>query len=181
MSWKDKQSRYAGYVCLETVYLLLENALTECTVRLESDELERLRTCRLVMDEVPEKFDAFVRWPYYRMRGKPVTEEQEFEVIRRTERCVCPLFYNSHPYEVVSNCHFKNWWLDPHRFPAHCGWVHPNGIVGINNITAQKPNFLELLTELLGYQKAFPALDFKAAITSWNEHPGLCYSDDCDR
>ena len=123
MSWKDKQSRYAGYVCLETVYLLLENALTECTVRLESDELERLRTCRLVMDEVPEKFDAFVRWPYYRMRGKPVTEEQEFEVIRRTERCVCPLFYNSHPYEVVSSCYFKNWWLDPHHFPAHYGWV----------------------------------------------------------
>ncbi len=181
MSWKDKQSRYVEYVCLETVYLLLESALTEYTVRLESDELERLRICRLVMDEVPEKFDAFVRRPYYRMRGKPVTEEQAFEVIRRTERCVCPLFYNSHPYEVVSNCHFKNWWLDPHRFPAHCGWVHPNGIVGINNITAQKPNFLELLTELLGYQKAFPALDFKAAITSWNEHPGLCYSDDCDR
>lgn len=30
---------------------------------------------------------------------------------------------------------------------------------------------IELLEELLGYQKAFPFLDFAAAITSWDEKP----------
>ncbi|MDE7274907.1 MAG: hypothetical protein K2N95_18005 [Lachnospiraceae bacterium] len=31
------------------------------------------------------EYDGSVRRPYYRMRGKPVTEEQAFELIRRTD------------------------------------------------------------------------------------------------
>lgn len=189
--WKGIESfKSAGYISLESAYIILENTLpgdfcTEYAIRLEDSELNRLRNCRLVIDETPDEFDSFVRRPYYRMRGKPVTEGQAFEVIRKTDEYISFQFHHSYSRyarKLVNACHFRNWWFDPHHFPAHYGWIHPNGIVGINGITNKYPTFLELLDELLGYQKVFPFLDFAAAITWWDENPGYeCYGGKAQR
>ncbi len=169
----------AEHTELEAVHAILENTLpadilTQYTVRLERDELERLRTNRLVLDGAPDKFKALVKYPYYRMRGKPVTEGQAFEVIRKTDVYIRSHFSQSHSChadELVHSFHFGNGWFNPYRYPERYGWVHPNGMIGIDSITGKWPTFLELLTELLGYQKAFPFLDFTAAITWWDENP----------
>lgn len=172
-------SRSNGHIALEIVSAILENTLpadivTQYTVRLERGELERLRTCRLILDEAPDKFDSLVKYPYYRMRGKPVTENQAIEVIRKTDFYIHSQFFQSrscHASELVSSYHFRNCWFNPQHYSAHYGWVHPNGTVGINSVTGKWPTFLELLEELLGYQKAFPFLDFVAAFTWWVENP----------
>lgn len=166
---------------LEIVHTILKNVLfagiwPEYIVRLEKGELERLRTHRLVMDEAPNEFDSSVRRPYYRMRGKPVTEEQAFDVIRKTDMHIGFNLPRSHSHQLVHSCHFKNWWFDPGH--VRYGWIHPNGMVGINSITDKYPTFLELLSELLDYQKAFPFLDFAAAITWWDEKPYYKLSGD---
>lgn len=181
LEWRcmeDERSYYVEYISLEAVNILLESALdpdilTEYTVRLENDELERLRTCRLVMDEAPDRFDQHVKDPCYRMRGRSVTEEQAFDVIRRTDSHIRSLFYGSHPHQVVMyRGHFQNDWTDPRSRWRH-GWMHPNGIVGKNGNGSpdRLRTFLTLLEELLGYQKAFPFLDLAAAISCQDLDP----------
>lgn len=169
----------AEQISLEAVSVILKNILpcdiwAEYTIRLEDAELERLRAYRLVLEEAPDEFDSFVRRPYYRMRGRPVTKEQAFEVIRRTDAYLYGYMWRTkscHADGLVSSCHFTNWWFDPHHFPAYYGWAHPSGIIGINGITGKYPTMIELLEELLGYQKVFPFLNFAAAITDWDENP----------
>lgn len=147
----------AEHTSLEAVSVILENVLpcdiwAKYTVRLEDEELERLRNCRLVLEEAPDKFDSFDKYPYYQMRGKPVTENQAFEVIRRT---------------TYSN-HFSNNWFERHH---PYGWAHPSGLIGSNGYMRRYPTFPELLEELLGYQNAFPFLDFAAAIAWESDNP----------
>ena len=40
---------------------------------------------KVIVDKEVEGFDSDVRRPHYRMRGKPVTPEQAFEIICRTD------------------------------------------------------------------------------------------------
>jgi len=140
-------------------------------VRLEPEELERLRTLRIVLDAPPDEFGTVARRPYYRMRGKPVTEEQALEVIRKTDMGLSFSTRSKFEEEPICTLHFKNWWFDKHHYPAEYGWAHPDGTIGINSITDKHPTFLELLEVLLDYQKAFPVLDLIAALTWWDESP----------
>jgi len=115
----------------------------------------------------PDAFNSSVRRPYYRMRGKPVTEEQAFEIIRKTDHYdydTCRPIHDRIMKGRVENCHFKNLWFDKHHYPLQYGWAHPDGTIGINSITDRFPTFLEFLRELLAYQKAFPFLDFTVGI-----------------
>lgn len=156
-------------ISLNIVYTILRNIFpadipTENIVRLENDELQRLRTSRLFIEEPPGKYDSFVKRPYYRMRGKPVTKEQAFDVIRKSDASIV---LNSRPSEeFINSTHFTNTRMEKSPFSMRFRWMHPNGIVGINYwFTYKWPEFLELLDDLLQYQSAFPFLDFTAAIT----------------
>lgn len=110
------------------------------------------------------------RKPYYQLRGKPVTEEQAFEIIRRTD-CVFDMYKidnypDSFKEEYIGSFHCSNSWFN-HR-PS--GWVHPDGIIGINTHTGIKwPETSEFISEWDSYLNAFPFLNLIIAITSWDE------------
>lgn len=173
--WKGiGYSKCVNYISLEVVYTILRNIfpadiLTEYVVRLEKDELQRLRVSRLFIEETPTEFNSYTRRPYYRMRGKSVTEEQAFDVIRKTDHYITWNFRYSNRLEKC--IHFDNEWLRDSPFLTRFGWMHPDGIAGINWHTNKYPTFLELLAELMEYQSFFPFLDFTVTITWWDEYP----------
>ena len=77
-----------------------------------------------------------VRRPYYRMRGVPVTREQAFDIIRRTD--------NFFHYEIdairyhddfIGGINFDNWLIMKNHYPDGYGWIHADGTVGGNAIT----------------------------------------------
>lgn len=90
--WYD-YDRSDEYVSLGAARLILENVfppdVIACgVIRLEAEGLECLRNCRICLDDPPGEFDLVVKYPYYRMRGRPVSKEQAFEIIRKTDRSI---------------------------------------------------------------------------------------------
>lgn len=125
----------------------------------------------ILIDEDMDEYGSVARRPYYRLRGKPISTEQAFEVIRRTDsifRFGIQLPCNS---DYVETCHIKNWWLNKNHYPSDMGWIHSDGTVGGNGITDKYPEFGELVLDLVELVQAFPYLDFVLAITCWNEMP----------
>lgn len=106
------------------------------------------------------KYLSDARNPYYRMRGKPVTEEQALDIIRRME-----VF--SRDYLPPTN--FYMCWLIDNNIQPRYGWVHPDGTVGLNGITQKYPQFGEYMSEWTEYVDALPYLDLVIAVTSCNE------------
>lgn len=111
------------------------------------------------------------RRPYFRMRGKPVTQEQAFEIIRRTEGILGDIDRIRHSGEYFRCCNFHNSLIDPPQSLATGGWAHPDGMIGYNYFTDKYPDMKCLLEEWCGYLTAFPYLDFVIALTHWNEIP----------
>lgn len=101
-----------------------------------------------------------VRRPYYRIRGKSITEEQAVEVIRRTDS----LFREYSDYLSLVNC-------GNNIISGEYGWCHPNGLIGGNNTSNKYPELFEYIEEFLILTKEFPFLDMVLAISSWNEIP----------
>ena len=133
----------------------------------------------LIIDEDMDEYDSIARRPYYRLRGKPVSQEQAFEVIRRTDsifRFGIQVPWNS---DYVETWHINNWWFNRNHFPSDMGWIHSDGTVGGNGITDKYPNFSELLSDMVELIQAFPYLDFVLAITTWDELPEEMFF--CDR
>lgn len=65
-----------------------------------------------------------VRRPYYRMRGVPVTAEQAFDIIRRTDRFLN--FYVSavRSHEDYIGCvNFENCLIQKNHYPTGYGWT----------------------------------------------------------
>lgn len=118
-----------------------------------------------VIDNEVRAWKSRTHYPYYQMRGKPLTEEQAIDVISRTDG------YFQYPFKsdnYIGTVNFHNHWFDD-TFPH--GWVHPGGIVGRNFNTSKYPDLEELLTEFLRYARAFPYLDLVVGITSWEGMP----------
>ncbi len=110
--------------------------------------------------------------PYYRLRGKRVTEEQAFEIILRTDED-SPWRQKLMRKECFWVMNFKNRWTHKELF-YYCphGWVNPNGIVGVNdNIIYQNAELVDLIDDCLTLISNFPYLDFVVAITSWDDRP----------
>ena len=133
---------------------------------------EKCDDIELFIDEDMDEYDSIARRPYYRLRGKPVSKEQAFEVIRRTDSIFrqfnIELPYNS---DYVEIWHINNWWFNRNHYPSDMGWIHSDGTVGGNGITGKYPNFSELLSDMVELIQAFPYLDFVLAITTWDELP----------
>lgn len=135
--------------------------------------MEHFQNTQVIID--PEvagiRFDVWQ--PYFRMRGRPVTEEQAFDIIRRTDR-----FFHWDMYEyqmeglVTDEFVLNNSWYCPKDRPhPDRGWVRPDGIVGMNGVILSYPAEKDFLNSVLPLKKAFPYLDFVIAVTDWNRCP----------
>lgn len=118
------------------------------------------------------RYDTDVRRPYYRMRGKPVTKEQAFDIIRRTDRF---FDYNDLVSEPVYSLNTSINLILPNFYPRGMGWCHPDGIIGENSITGKYPDLKEYVEEWLSKLEAFPYLDLIIAVTKWDEIPDDCW------
>ena len=123
-----------------------------------------------IADEIKNGVE-YVRRPYYRMRGVPVTREQAFELIRRTDNFFREIDSITKREEFTDCINFDNWLIEKNHYPQGYGWIHVDGTVGTNGITQKYPTVDEFVVEW--YQKllAFPYLDLIIAVTAWNEGP----------
>ena len=136
------------------------------------EEYERLKEYEILMPEDEEPDVSYVRRPYYRMRGKSVTREQAFDIIRRTDN-----FFNFEIPEIeehddfVGGINFDNWLIQKNHYPRGYGWIHVDGTIGANTLTQKFPKTIEFFFEWLKYLMKFPYLDLMIAITDCNESP----------
>lgn len=123
-----------------------------------------------IADEIKNGVE-YVRRPYYRMRGVPVTREQAFELIRRTDNFFREIDCIRKKDEFIGCINFDNWLIEKNHYPQGYGWIHADGTVGTNGITQKHPTIDEFVVEW--YQKllAFPYLNLIIAVTAWNEGP----------
>lgn len=120
--------------------------------------------------------DGCPRRPYFRMRGRPVTEEQAFDILRRTLQLPFKGFSDLDEKKRLEGrlptfyITLENSWLTSNS-PRH-GWIFPDGTVGMNNHSGEKyPSATEFYDELIQIQQAFPYLDLVLAFTDWDEMP----------
>lgn len=125
-------------------------------------------------------YDFFARRPYYQLRGKRVTPEQAFEIIRR---CDDSFYVDDYLYDMdglvgyryaedeieVLHYHLSSWLFEPNHFPMGYGWCYPDGSIGVNNMCGRFPNMLELVTEFTTLLYTFPYLDIMVGYTECNE------------
>lgn len=133
-----------------------------------------------IINEDGISYDSDVRRPYYRMRGKPVTEEQAFDIIRRTDRFFCGIGEIRSQADFVGGGHSDNWMFSKNHYPNGYGWIHTDGTVGTNGITYKYPNLGEFLDEWLCKLRHFPYLDLVFVITDWDEIPNEVREVDYD-
>ena len=116
-------------------------------------------------------YDSDTRRPYYRLRGKPVTPDQAFDIIRRTDRLLGDMREIDKSPEYDGSGHFSTWMFDHQHYPKYYSWVHTDGTIGLNGITYKYPNMEELIDSWTNKVKLFPYLDLMIAITDWDELP----------
>ena len=123
------------------------------------------------------RFDGSVRRPYYRMRGKPVTKEQAFDIIRRTDRFFEEIDEIRCSDDFVGCEYFDNWLIHANHYPRNFGWIHADGTVGTNSITQTYPEMYHIVNEWLLKLMKFPYLDLVIAVTCWDELPNALWED----
>lgn len=132
-------------------------------------------------DESVDKIKT-IRRPYYRMRGVPVTSEQAFDIIRRTDN----FFYfeidaiNYHD-DFLGSINFDNWLIMKNHHPDGYGWIHVDGTVGGNAITQKYPKIKAFVMEWFRNLAAFPYLNLIVAVTYWDEISSDAKYDDKER
>lgn len=112
-----------------------------------------------------------VRRPYYRMRGVPVTREQAFDIIRRTDRFFDYVSAVCNHKDYIGCMNFDNWLIQKNHYPTGYGWIHADGTIGTNATTQKYPTVREFIEEWYKLLYAFPYLDLIIAVTWWNEEP----------
>ena len=133
-------------------------------------DFEYLNKTELVIDEEVSNYKAWVKYPYYQLRGKRVTEEQALDIIRRTDGIFQS--YRIETADAIDLTHFYNDWFDSEW--CH-GWCHPSGIIGLNANTSRWPELDELIGTMIKLKYAFPYLDFAAGITGDASYPWCIY------
>lgn len=138
-----------------------------------------------IMIEHDNKFtgwDTLAKYPYYRLRGPQVTEEQAFEIIRRSDMAFTDMSDIRTNKAIVSEDIvygvydlWINWFMSERKVQ---GWCRPDGVIGANGTLYKYPELDEILDQLYILIKEFPFLDFVWAITDWDEIPLECKLDD---
>ena len=133
--------------------------------------MENYQDIQVIIDPEVAGMDFDARYPYFRMRGKPVTEEQAFDIIRRTDNFFCVYMDRKYrPEGLISGIMLGNAWFGTNGGDTY-GWVRPDGIVGLNRNTWKYPTEEGVLYEVLPLKETFPYLDFMIAVTDWDECP----------
>lgn len=92
---------------------------------IEAEKVKRWLEYQIIIDEdvdMPE----YVRRPYYRLRGKLVTQEQAFDIIRRTDVYLgCNFEEIKKNEKFIHTGNFRNW-----LFIDQYGWIHADGLPG---------------------------------------------------
>lgn len=143
-------------------------------ITLSEESVRIMKRFRLVIDPEVSGIDFDTRRPYFRMRGRSVTEEQAFEIIRRTDCGWKPwgLTYKKLKAEVWCSDILDNRWLDDNFVVDPQGWVRPSGQLGINAWSGEKyPSEDTFVWSLLPLMLVFPYLDLMIGITDWDEAP----------
>lgn len=127
---------------------------------IDGENFERLNKIGIVIDKEVLNYESYPKYPYYQLRGRRVTEEQAFDIIRRTDW----LFeFDLKTEDGIHLLNFSNHWFDWYH-----GWCHPSGIIGLNSNTSSYPDLDELIDAMVKLKYAFPYLDFVAAISCWS-------------
>lgn len=113
------------------------------------------------IEGIDVRFDADIlnwsgdaRYPYYQLRGVPVTPEQAFDLI-----CFAHgkwLFFGID-------------WFEPNSGGYGESWVFPSGYVGADAVTGKYPELFELVYDWVVYVEDFPYLDLVVGISDWDE------------
>ncbi|MDE6622197.1 MAG: hypothetical protein K2K74_17240 [Lachnospiraceae bacterium] len=111
------------------------------------------------------------------MRGKPVTKEQAFELIRRTDNFFRGIDEIRRSDDFVSSVNFDNWLIHKNHYPQGYGWVHTDGTIGNNSITQIYPELYEFIGEWFEKLMKFPYLDLVIAVTCWDELLNALWED----
>lgn len=110
--------------------------------------------------------NSIANYPYYRLRGKPVTPEQAMEIIIRTDNLWFDFDYNKPFDEYVPSTLIENRYYD-HGSSDRTGWVHPDGTIGQNTRFGKGyPYIEEIFESLVPLAGSFPYLDFFVGV-SW--------------
>ena len=124
-----------------------------------------------VADDINKSFWD-IRRPYFRLRGKPVTQEQAFDIIRRTDCLLFCVDVIRESGKWIPYINFGNNILNKGHFENRAGWVHPDGLIGINDVPIEKyPELYDFIVEWLKYLAEFPYLDIMLAFSCWEEIP----------
>ena len=139
---------------------------------LTADQYQKLTAPEIIVDEEVREFKSFTRRPYYRMRGRNVTADQAFDIIRRVDNVFRSgtSAVQEHA-DYIGSMNFDSWIFDRHHYPRHYGWIHADGTVGCDAITQKYPDVDEFIAEWFIKMMAFPYLDLVIAITDWDESP----------
>ena len=148
-------------------YLETRSRCGKRPLSLTGEELAALAGAELRLDPGTETYAAHGVQPYYQLRGKRISREQAREVIRRTDSLLGRLALPGY----VGSVNVPQRWFCRDGFPVHCGWSHPNGVIGCNGALSAGADFDRLLTELLRWRLAFPWLDLMIAVSRWDGRP----------
>lgn len=121
---------------------------------------DKLNALEIRFDKETVDWESIARRPYYRIRGKKITEEQAAEIIdsilelhdEENENKIC-LINMHHP-------------------------IKSDGTVGENSVASKYPNINEMLQDVLQMKLRFPYLDFTMAISWWDELPPEAWEND---
>lgn len=120
------------------------------------EDMDKLKAIEIQIDNDATEWETVSRRPYYRIRGKKVTEEQAAEII-----CATETFRGRRETELELG--------SMESIAAYDGTVGMNGHVAIKWI-----NINELLLDILRLKRCFPYLDYVMALSYWDEKaPGL--------
>ncbi len=136
---------------------------------LTKEEFEKMSEIEILIHD-EEADSSYLRRPYYRMRGCPVSEEQAFDIISRCDRYLGFSDEISRGSDLyVGSGHFQINTMWPSIYPRCVSIIAPDGRVGVNSITFKYPEMSEMIDELYNLVFHFPYLDFVIAMSNTDD------------
>ncbi len=161
-----------------------------CERDVSEEELQKIFGGLTVIDDT----DGKARWtseakePYFRLRGRRLSEEQAFEILARTEhifeRAVWEVqqegdalkkaveeWYEKirrNGYEGNPSLFFFNDYFSDSIVRYIGGYVWPDGRVGLNEVMYKYPFMDEILDQFMDWAMKYPCLELVLVITKWD-------------
>lgn len=133
----------------ELLFSIFEDA--QYAYMINKEDMDKLKSIELKIDNAAAEWVTVPRKPYYRIRGRRVTEEQAAEIICATETFRC-----QREAELLLG--------SMESIAAYDGTVGMNDHVAIKWIEIN-----ELLLDILQLKLRFPYLDYVMALSYWDE------------